>query len=223
MSGGLRAQLHSCPGPPVPPTDEARPGPSTGYDHRPREVRDPLPLHPLLQSMRSTQSRSRHLPGAPGRLCAAQPPPHVPPTSLCSTATQRAPRQGLHQRPGLRPSGLPAPEDPPADPTQGASERRWASLLSQGARARGSDAPVTGLACFPAVSPLGWKPPKGQAKCGAPVTPPVQGGGRGSLCGHHWTTGTMKEQLLGEGSRLQLSPCLGQTCSLRLGSPGAWG
>lgn len=43
----------------------------------------------------------------------------------------------------------------------------------------GSDAPVPGLACFPAVSPLGWKPPKGQAKCGTPLTSPLRGGSRG--------------------------------------------
>lgn len=51
-----RAQPHSCPEPPVLLAEEARPGTNTGCDRRPQEVRDPLPLRPLLQSMQSTQS-----------------------------------------------------------------------------------------------------------------------------------------------------------------------
>lgn len=43
----------------------------------------------------------------------------------------------------------------------------------------GSDAPVTGLACFPAISPLGWKPPKGQAKCGGSCHSLTAGWGSG--------------------------------------------
>lgn len=123
--------------------------------------------------------------------------------SCCSPATQHAPPPGLHWPPGLRPSGLPAPEDPPADPTlSGLPPAPWTppevpvplrkALLDPDPGAGppccpgastppGSDAPVTGLASFPAVSPPGWKPPKARPSV-EPLSHPHCGVGvRGSL------------------------------------------
>ena len=107
-----RAQPHSCPERPVLLADEARPGTNTGCDRRPQEVRDPLPLCPLLQSMQSTVSEQTLAQCAWGALRCL-----TPSQVRCSPATQHAPSPGLHQSPWLHPSGLPAPEEPPADPT----------------------------------------------------------------------------------------------------------